>query len=42
MGLSLTRIRQAASKSPACALSSQPWMFSPAGQAWLQGGIESM
>ena len=26
---------------PAWALSSQAWMFSPAGQAWLQGGMES-
>ena len=24
--------------SPACARASQAWMFSPAGQAWLQGG----
>jgi hypothetical protein len=41
IGLSLTKMRQALSKSPACAWSSQAWIFSPAGQAWLQGGIES-
>ena len=29
---------QAASKQPASAKASQAWMFSPAGQAWLQGG----
>ena len=40
-GLSSTRSRHARSGSPAFMWPSQPWMFSPAGQARLHGGSRS-
>src|SRR6185503_12895274 len=40
-GLSCVSTRHAASYSPDSACPSQPWMFSPAGQAWLHGGRRS-
>ena len=40
-GFSSTSLRQAASYSPDSASKSQPWMFSPAGQALLHGGRRS-
>ena len=41
IGLLLTSSRQASSYCPACAKASHAWIFSPAGQASLQGGRKS-